>query len=62
MCGVPVFLDGLHLLRPGHLQYLADSVVFCRSNIVDVNSYNELKEAISQGKWARGPWSARQEF
>ncbi|KAI8008421.1 hypothetical protein LOK49_LG07G00357 [Camellia lanceoleosa] len=28
------------------------------NNIVDVNSYNELKDAISQGKWARGPWSA----
>ncbi|CAL5431593.1 unnamed protein product [Camellia sinensis] len=28
------------------------------SNIVDVNSYNELKDAISQGKWARGPWFA----
>jgi hypothetical protein len=29
------------------------------SNIVDVSSYGELKEAISEGKWARGPWSAR---
>lgn len=28
-------------------------------NIVDVSSYNELKAAISEGKWARGPWSAR---
>ncbi|KAF5944353.1 hypothetical protein HYC85_018430 [Camellia sinensis] len=28
---------------------------FVYSNIVDVNSYNELKDAISQGKWARGP-------
>ncbi|KDP22240.1 hypothetical protein JCGZ_26071 [Jatropha curcas] len=28
------------------------------SNIVDVSSYDELKEAISLGKWARGPWSA----
>ncbi|MBA0701663.1 hypothetical protein Goari_020377, partial [Gossypium aridum] len=28
------------------------------SNIVDVSSYEELKEAISLGKWARGPWSA----
>ena len=25
---------------------------------VDVSSYDELKVAISQGKWARGPWSA----
>ncbi|KZV27562.1 proline--tRNA ligase-like [Dorcoceras hygrometricum] len=31
---------------------------FRDSNIVDVVSYNELKEAIAQGKWARGPWSA----
>ncbi|RWR83605.1 proline--tRNA ligase, chloroplastic/mitochondrial-like protein [Cinnamomum micranthum f. kanehirae] len=27
-------------------------------NILDVTSYDELKTAISQGKWARGPWSA----
>ncbi|XP_038878181.1 proline--tRNA ligase, chloroplastic/mitochondrial [Benincasa hispida] len=31
---------------------------FRDSNIVDVSSYDELKEAISEGKWARGPWSA----
>ncbi|PSS33044.1 Proline--tRNA ligase [Actinidia chinensis var. chinensis] len=31
---------------------------FRDSNIVDVNSYDELKAAISEGKWARGPWSA----
>ncbi|XP_073064306.1 proline--tRNA ligase, chloroplastic/mitochondrial isoform X1 [Primulina eburnea] len=31
---------------------------FRDSNIIDVVSYNELKEAIAQGKWARGPWSA----
>ncbi|KAB2622489.1 proline--tRNA ligase-like [Pyrus ussuriensis x Pyrus communis] len=30
-------------------------------NIVDVSSYDELKVAISQGKWARGPWSASDE-
>lgn len=28
---------------------------------MDVNSYNELKDAISSGKWARGPWSASDE-
>ncbi|URE14222.1 hypothetical protein MUK42_10412 [Musa troglodytarum] len=28
------------------------------SNIADVNSYEELKEVITEGKWARGPWSA----
>ncbi|KMS99287.1 hypothetical protein BVRB_2g046160 [Beta vulgaris subsp. vulgaris] len=31
---------------------------FRDSNIVDVSSYEELKAAISDGKWARGPWSA----
>lgn len=37
---------------------LEKAVSFRNSNIVDVSSYDELKEAISQGKWARGPWSA----
>ncbi|XP_010496792.1 PREDICTED: proline--tRNA ligase, chloroplastic/mitochondrial [Camelina sativa] len=37
---------------------LEKAVSFRDSNIVDVNSYDELKEAISSGKWARGPWSA----
>ncbi|XP_047341406.1 proline--tRNA ligase, chloroplastic/mitochondrial [Impatiens glandulifera] len=31
---------------------------FRDSNIVDVGSYEELKDAINQGKWARGSWSA----
>ncbi|KAM6587511.1 hypothetical protein CsatA_010116 [Cannabis sativa] len=31
---------------------------FRDSNIVDVTSYDELKVVISEGKWARGPWSA----
>ncbi|XP_052184093.1 proline--tRNA ligase, chloroplastic/mitochondrial-like [Diospyros lotus] len=31
---------------------------FRNCNIVDVNSYDELAAAISQAKWARGPWSA----
>lgn len=29
------------------------------SNIVDVKSYEELKAAISNGKWARGYWAGR---
>ncbi|KNA15293.1 hypothetical protein SOVF_099520, partial [Spinacia oleracea] len=36
---------------------LSMAVSFRDSNIVDVTSYNELKAAISDGKWARGPWS-----
>ncbi|KAG6500789.1 hypothetical protein ZIOFF_040644 [Zingiber officinale] len=34
------------------------AISFRDSNIVDVNSYEELKAVIAQGKWARGPWSA----
>ncbi|GMJ06510.1 PROLYL-TRNA SYNTHETASE 1, OVULE ABORTION 6, prolyl-tRNA synthetase organellar [Hibiscus trionum] len=37
---------------------LHKAISFRDSNIVDVSSYEELKEAISLGKWARGPWSA----
>ncbi|KAF3432947.1 hypothetical protein FNV43_RR24049 [Rhamnella rubrinervis] len=37
---------------------LGRATSFRDSNIVDVTSYDELKVAISQGKWARGPWSA----
>ncbi|XP_010255267.1 PREDICTED: proline--tRNA ligase, chloroplastic/mitochondrial [Nelumbo nucifera] len=37
---------------------LERALSFRDSNIVDVNSYDELKAAISQGKWARGPWAA----
>lgn len=37
---------------------LERATLFRDSNIVDVSSYDELKGAISQGKWARGAWSA----
>ncbi|KAI0501290.1 hypothetical protein KFK09_016234 [Dendrobium nobile] len=37
---------------------LQRATLFRDRNIVDVSSYEELKEAISEGKWARGPWSA----
>ncbi|CAN1746146.1 Proline--tRNA ligase, chloroplastic/mitochondrial [Linum perenne] len=40
---------------------LEKAISFRDSNIVDVSSYEELKEAISVGKWARGPWSASDE-
>ncbi|KAG0597534.1 hypothetical protein M758_12G002600 [Ceratodon purpureus] len=36
---------------------LARSTAFRDSNIVDVSSYEELKEAIKEGMWARGPWA-----
>ncbi|KXZ49690.1 hypothetical protein GPECTOR_20g547 [Gonium pectorale] len=50
-----------------HLQGLMDSIqaaltqqatAFRDDNIVDVKSYEELKEAIAAGKWARGGWAA----
>ncbi|GLU20455.1 hypothetical protein SLE2022_366560 [Rubroshorea leprosula] len=37
---------------------LQRAISFRDSNIVNVSSYEELKTAISFGKWARGPWSA----
>ncbi|KAF7132193.1 hypothetical protein RHSIM_Rhsim09G0200200 [Rhododendron simsii] len=37
---------------------LGRATSFRDSNIVDVNSYDELKAAIGEGKWARGPWAA----
>ena len=30
---------------------------FTESNIVDVSSYDELKAAVAERKWARGPWA-----
>ncbi|XP_050223161.1 proline--tRNA ligase, chloroplastic/mitochondrial [Mercurialis annua] len=40
------------------LSLLGRATLFRDSHIVDVSSYDELKEAISLNKWARGPWSA----
>ncbi|CAA7394740.1 unnamed protein product [Spirodela intermedia] len=40
---------------------LQRATTFRDSNIVDVTSYEELKAAIAEGKWARGPWSASDE-
>ncbi|KAK7380359.1 hypothetical protein VNO78_32867 [Psophocarpus tetragonolobus] len=40
---------------------LARAIAFRDSNIIDVSTYDDLKAAISQGKWARGPWSASDE-
>jgi prolyl-tRNA synthetase len=40
---------------------LADAEAFRDENIVDVTSYEELKEVISSGKWARGGWAGSDE-
>ncbi|GAB4818966.1 hypothetical protein N2152v2_006012 [Parachlorella kessleri] len=53
-----------------HVKALLDEVqaalleqarVFRDANIVDVASYDELKEAVAEGKWARGPWAGSDE-
>ena len=36
---------------------LAEAEAFRDANIQDVASYEELKQAIGAGKWARGPWA-----
>lgn len=53
-----LFLGSVFHLVVILVEALTIRMPFC-SNIVDVSSYVELKVAISQGKWARGPWSAR---
>jgi len=30
---------------------------FTEANIVDVGSYEDLKAAVAERKWARGPWA-----
>mmetsp|Transcript_26702 Transcript_26702/g.58223 ORF Transcript_26702/g.58223 Transcript_26702/m.58223 type:complete len:570 (+) Transcript_26702:100-1809(+) len=40
---------------------LAEARAFRDSSIVDVKSYEELKEAVAAGMWARGGWSGSDE-
>ncbi|XVE58488.1 hypothetical protein DITRI_Ditri04bG0173400 [Diplodiscus trichospermus] len=56
----PSILEAYVKDRLDEIQFslLQRAISFRDSNIVDVSSYEELKEAISLGKWARGPWSA----
>lgn len=35
------------------------ALAFRDANIRDVKSYEELKEAIAEGYWARGAWAGR---
>lgn len=37
---------------------LAQALAFRDANIVDVKTYDELRQAVEAGKWARGPWAA----
>ncbi len=62
-------LDALHCLTICHQTaatripcwaqegLLAEATAFRDANIVDVASYDKLKQAIEVGKWARGPWA-----
>ncbi len=36
---------------------LAEAEAFRDANIVDVGSYDDLKAAVEDGKWARGLWA-----
>lgn len=36
---------------------LSEATVFRDANIVDVQTYDDLKAAIEAGKWARGRWA-----
>lgn len=38
-------------------ELLAQATSFRDANIVDVSSYEELKQAVEEGKWARGFWA-----
>ena len=47
--------SGLHAGMIGVLSVQASA--FTEANIVDVGSYEELKAAVAERKWARGPWA-----
>ena len=52
----------------GHIKALLDEIQdslhnqaaeFLKANIKDVESYEDLKTAVSEGFWARGPWAGK---
>ena len=45
------------LLEEVQQSLLAEAAAFRDANIVDVATYDELKAAVTDGKWARGPWA-----
>lgn len=49
------------LLERIHSDLLLEALVFRDDNIVNVDTYEELKKCISEGKWARGPWAGSDE-
>ena len=50
---------GVELLSLVQEGLLAEATAFRDANIVDVTSYEELKQAIEEGQWARGPWAGQ---
>jgi len=52
-------VDGL--LDDIQASLLQEATEFRDANIVDVTSYDELKAAVADGKWARGGWAASDE-
>ncbi len=47
------------LLKEVQQSLLSEAEAFRDANIVDVSSYEELKAAVGDGKWARGPWAGQ---
>ncbi len=47
------------LLEEVQQSLLSEAEAFRDANIVDVSSYEELKTAVGDGKWARGPWAGQ---
>ncbi|DBA99930.1 TPA: Proline--tRNA ligase, chloroplastic/mitochondrial [Trebouxia sp. C0004] len=60
--GVPLEPEGFvsyvkDLLQDIQDNLYAEASAFTEANIVDVGSYEELKAAVAERKWARGPWA-----
>ena len=49
------------LLEEVQAGLLAKATAFRDVNIVDVKTYEELKEVVAGGQWARGPWAGTDE-
>lgn len=56
---LPDYIRGV--LDSIHSSYFEEAKAFRDSNIVDVSSYDELKAAVADNKWARGGWAGSSE-
>lgn len=58
----PAFVSSVQgLLCEVQSALLSAATAFREENIVDVSSYEELKAAVAEGKWARGGWAGSDE-